>query len=64
MNTARMTDADVVALLVQDGLGPDEALDHVADYARAITGNVSPTAQLRVRQSLRRIYRDATGARL
>ena len=58
-NSAQITCGDVLSIMFTDGFGPYEALDHVAAYAREITGLASPTACLRVQACINSIARGA-----
>lgn len=51
INSAQINRDHVLALMMEDGFGPDEVLANVAVYAREITGhNPTPTAMRRIAQ--------------
>lgn len=53
----------IIHMMVGDGFGPDEVMDHAADYGRQIFGCESDTATLRVEQAVKQLYRATTGRR-
>lgn len=58
VNSAQITIGHVRAQMMLDGLGPDEVLDHLPEYSRAITGNMSKTACARIAMLARRIAKE------
>jgi len=58
MNTREITRDAVMNLMMEDGFGPDEVMEHTADYSIALTGHDTPTGRLRVKQIANGILRE------
>lgn len=57
MNSAQIKRDHVLTLMFKDGFGPDEALAHVDDYCRELTGTKpSPSARAVVARFIRSTY--------
>jgi len=58
-NSAGIKRQHVLDLMMEDGFGPDEVIEHAAEYAKVITGTrPSTTAVTRVQQIARAIINE------
>ncbi len=59
INSAGIKRQHVLELMLRDGFGPDEVIDHAAEYAKEITGTrPSKTAVTRIQQISRAILNE------